>query len=206
MLSDNSGYYVIQLYTDLTPHVLKYLFSSPTTNQHYKINSMYYVSLGTLMISDTELFWITLTSASPHNPMLIKLTFANTSADWAKQMSCSSTSCSIWFSCSLLSTDKSKIYTLFPYNQSSNYNIYISSFETSDGTIVGNRYQSTAWSSSYIVYGSVLSGDNIVATLYWTAYYLAIYNIPSDSFTFKSFSGNLYDVATKSGSSRWASI
>ena len=198
MLSDNSGYYVIQIYTGDIPHVLKYSFSSPTTIQHYILNSMYNAAFGTLMISDTELFWITRTTS--YNAVFIKLTFANTSADWANQMSCSY----YWdinYSASLLSTDKLKIYTLFSYLNSSIWNIYFIWFKTSNGTIVGNRYQSIAWSSSY-VYGSVLNGDNIVATLQCSSWYLVIYNIPADSFTFKSFSGDLYDVAIESGSNR----
>ena len=200
MLSDNSGYYVIQIYTDNIPHVLKYSFSSSTTNQHYILNSMTSYAYGTLMISDTELFWITQTT-SPYNLVFIKLTFANTPANWAKQMSCSSSSCHIDSSWSLLSTDKSKIYTLFVYVQYS-ANIYFSWFRTSNGAIVGNRYKSTFW-SGYGVYGSVLNGDNIVATLYCSSYYLVIYNIPADSFTFKSSSGSsLYDVAIESGSNR----
>ena len=201
MLSDNSGYYVIQKYnTDNILHVLKYSFSSPTTNQQYILNSMYWYAYGTLMISDTELFWITITT-SPYNAVFIKLNFANTSADWAKQMSCSS-SCGIYYSWSLLSTDKSKIYTMFPYAQSS-WNIYLSWFQTSNGAIVDNRYQSTSWSSPN-VYGSVLNGNNIVATLVCSSSpYLVTYNIPADSFTFKSFSGSyLYDVAIESGSNR----
>ena len=200
MLSDNSGYYVIQVYNDGIPHVLKYSFSSPTTNQQYILNSMISFAFGTLMISDSELFWIARTSTSPFNAVFIKLTFANTSADWAKMMSCSG-SCDIWYPWSLLSTDKSKIYSLFSYYQSSIRNIYFSWFQTSNGAIVGNRYQSTPW-SSYGVYGSVLNGDNIVATLACFTTYLVIYNISSDSFTFKSFSYYPYDVVIESGSNR----
>ena len=200
MLSDNTGYYVIQIYTDNIPHVLKYSFSSPT-NQHYKLNDVTDYAYGTLMINDTELFWIVKDNNINRNAVFMKLTFANTSADWANQMSCSG-SWSIYYSASLLSTDKSKIYSLFSYAQSS-WNIYFSWFQTSNGAIVGNRYKSTtSWSSSY-VYGSVLNGDNIFATLYCSpTYYLLIYNIPADSFTFKSFSDYLYDVATESGSGR----
>ena len=201
-MSDNSGYYVIQLYTGNTPHVLKYSFSSPTTNQHYILNSMYIAVFGTLMISDTELFWITRTSTSPYNAVFVKLTFASISADWTNQMSCSTGDWDINCSESLLSTDKLKIYTLFSYYQPNNWNIYFSWFQTSNGAIVGNRYQSTSWSNFHAVYGFVQSGDNIVGTLQCSSFYLVIYNIPSDSFTFKSFSGGLYDVAIEGGSNR----
>ena len=201
MLSDNSGYYVIQRYNDGIPHVLKYLFSS-TTNQNYILNNMNFHAVGTLMISDAELFWITRID-NTYNAVFIKLTFANTSADWANQMNCSgSGSCDIWYSWSLLSTDKSKIYSLFSYYKPFNYIIYFSWLQTSNGAIVGNRYQSTSsWTSN--VYGSALNGDNLVAILQCSSsLYLVIYNIPSDSFTFKSFSGGLFSVATESGSNR----
>ena len=206
MLSDNSGYFVIQSYHNINddiPHVLKYSFSSPT-NQHYKLDNTFVHAYGTLMISDTELFWITRIGTSPFNAVFLKLTFANTSADWAKQMSCSSSLCEIYDSESILSTEKSKIYSLFGY-ASSSFNIYFSWFKTSDGTVVGNRYQSaTSWSGSPTVYGLVLNGYNIVGTLQCSSTYLVIYNIPSDSFTFNSFSSDtyLYDVATESRSNR----
>ena len=199
MLSDNSGYYVIQMYNDLTPHILKYSFLS-SSNQQFILNNIYWLAYGTLKLSDTEFFLITRTT-STHNAVFMKLTFANTSANWAKQMSCSISDCLISFSSSLLSIDRSKIYTIFSYQQTSNWNVYFSSFQTSDGAIVGNRYQSSSWSGSCVTC-SVLNGDNIVSALECTSVYLVVYNIPASSFTFKLFSGILSDWEIEIGSNR----
>ena len=201
VISDNSGYYVIQKYSpDSNPHVLKYTFSSPT-NQHYRLSNQVVYSYATLMISDTELFWISKINSSPFNAAFVKLTFTNSSADWAKQMSCSS-SWGVGFSGSLLSADKSKLYTLVSYSQTTT-NMYFTVFNTSDGTVLGNKYKSSsAWSSSG-GYGAVLSGDNVVATFRCASWYLLVYSILTDSFTFKLFSGSdLYDWALENWSNR----
>ena len=180
---------------------MKYSFSPPT-RQQYILNSMSWHTFGTLMISDIEIFWIA-RFASPYKAVFIKLTFEKTSADWAKQMSCSVSECYMWYSKSLLSTDKSEIYTLFGYYQTSSNSIYFSSFQTSDGTVIGNRYKSSTWSSNYGVYGSVLNGDNIVATLFCASWNLVIYNIPNSTFTFRLFSGSsLNDWEVENGSNR----
>ena len=129
MLSDNSGYYVIQRHDSTidSTRVLKYSFSSPTTNQNYKLDNTFWYASGALMISDTELFWITRTTP-PYNLIFVKFTFANTSADWAKQLSWSSGSWYINYSESLLSTDKSKIYSNLckkPFHSPSRFNFQI---------------------------------------------------------------------------------
>ena len=203
VLSDNSGYFVIQLYSTQTPRVMRYLFSS-STNQQYALTGMYNVAYGTLLISNTELFWITRINTSPLNAVFIKLTFMNLSSDWAKQMSCTS-GWVISYSESLLSADKSKIYSLFAYSQSSVYNIYFYVFNSSDGSNLGNRYQSSAWTGTSSVYGSFMSGDKIVATLVCSnQYFLVIYSISDDTFTFKLFTTglNLYGCAIETGSGR----
>ena len=200
VLSDNSGYYVIQEYNGSIPHILKYSFSS-STNQQYIPSGLTWHAFGTLMISDTELFWITRTT-SPLKMAFTKLTFEVTPANWANQISCLVSNCYIWYSSALLSEDNSAIYSMFDYEQSS-VNIYFSSFKTSDGAIIGNSYISTSWSSFHSVYGLVLNGENIVATLLCTSWNLVIYNIPNSSFTFKLFSGgSLYDWEVENGSNR----
>ena len=201
MISDNSGYYVIQKYSpDSNPHVLKYTFSSPT-NQHYRLNNQFIYSYGTLMISDTELFWISKANSSPFNAAFVKLTFANPSADWAKQISCSS-SWGVGYSVSLLSDNKSRLYTLVSYSQTTT-NMYFTVFNTSDGTVLGNKYKSNPnWYPSG-GFGAVLSGDNVVATFQCTSWYLLVYSILTDSFTFKLFSGsNMYEWALDNWSNR----
>ena len=205
VLSDNSGYYVIQRYTDNIPHVLKYLFSSPNTVQDFKINGMYYYAVGTLMISDTELFGIITNTIAPRNAVFVKLTFASTpAASWAKQIGCSS-GWNTWCSSTLLSLNKSKIYSLFSYQQSLIWNIYFKAINSSDGTTLGNSYRSSAWTSNPYVFGSVLNGDYLTATIICPgSTYLLIYNIPTDSFVFREFpvGNNLRDCAFESTTGR----
>ena len=199
-LPDNSGYYIIQHYpTDTTLHVLNYSHSS-SIYKHYKFDSMSYYSVGSLMISDIELFWITRLNASPQNAVFIKFTFQNTSADWAKKMGCSSSGWNIVNSESVMSSDKLKIFSFLTYSDSL-WNVYFTTFKTSDGSILGTTYKTTvSWSS---VSGSVVNGDNVIAILYCNKYCLTIYNIPSDLFTFKSFSsGSLNGLGLESGSGR----
>ena len=199
-LSDNSGYYVIQHYnTDYIPHVLKYSFST-NVYKHYKFDDMHYYSVGSLMISDSELFWILKILSSPQNAVFIKFTYQSTSADWAKKMGCSSSVWNIINSESVMSSDKLKIFSFLTYSDSL-WNVYFTTFKTSDGLILGTTYKTTvSWSS---VYGSVVNGDNVIAILYCTQYCLTIYNIPSDLFTFKSFSsGSLNGLGVESGSGR----
>ena len=201
MLSDNSGYYIIMRYSDAYPRAMKYLFSTPTSNQNYKLVGMISSVVGTLKITDTEFFWISFIADSFIHAVFVKFTFASTSADWTKKMVSSSNGGILDHSESLLSADKSKIYSLLSYSSSSS-NIYLTIFKTSDGTILGNRYQSN--SNWYYVYGFILNGDNIISTiLRYSQYYLMIYSIALDSFTYILFSGSsLYDLAVESGSGR----
>ena len=204
VLSDNSGYYVIMQYTsDSPPHVMKYLFSSPASNQNYSLVGTNIQLLGSLKITDTEFLWISYTSGSILDALFVKFTFARASADWTNKMVFSSNNANFDHSESLLSADKSKIYSLLSYLYSppSNY-IYLTIFKTSDGTIIGNRYRSN--SGWFGVYGFILSGDYIIASLYSLGqYYLMFYNIPLDSFTYRSFTGSsLYDLAIEAGSGR----
>ena len=120
------------------------------------------------------------------NLHMYKITFSATSVDWAKKI-ISTGAWSIDYSESLLSTDGSKIYSLFPYGISPRY-LYFFTLAVSDGSVSNTRYKST--SSVSIVYWAALSGDYIVAT---TDYFLGvvIYKISTSVFTIKSFSGSL---------------
>ena len=177
------------------PHAMKYLFSSPDSNQNYKLVGTFSDVVGTLKITDTEFFWISFDNSI--NVVFVKFTFASTSADWTNKMVSLLNSGGLDHSESLLSTDKLKIYSLLSYSSSSS-NIYLTIFKTSDGTILGNRYQSN--SGWYSVYGFILSGDNLITSLVCSSkYYLMIYSIPLDSFTYRLFSGTgLYDLAMES--------
>ena len=184
--------------SDAIPHAMKYLFSSPTSNQNYKLVGTFSELVGTLKITDTEFFWISFDNSI--NVVFVKFTFTNTSADWTRKMTSSAGSGSLGHSESLMSRDKSKIYSLLSYSASSPSNIYLTIFKTSDGTILGSRYQSN--SNWYDIYGFILNGDNIITSLVCSSqYYLMIYNIYLDSFTYRLFIGSsLFDLAVESGS------
>ena len=115
-------------------------------------------------------------------------------------MGCSSSGWNIINSESVMSNDMSKIFSFLAYSDSLS-NIYFTTFKTLDGSILGTKYKTTiSWSSAF---SSVVNGDNVIATLLCTQYYLVIYNVASDSFTFKSFSnGFLYGLGVESGSGR----
>ena len=88
-------------------------------------------------------------------------------------------------------------------NQRYIFNIYLTIFKTSDGTILGNRYQAS--SDWFGVYGLILNGDYIISSIFcsFQDYYLMIYNIPLDSFTYRLFTGSsLDDLEVEAESSR----
>ena len=61
-----------------------------------------------------------------------------------------------------------------------------------DGT-VGKRYKSSI--SCTYVFGSGVSGDYIAASVVWTSDYLLMFNIATNLFDIKSFSGtDLYGI------------
>ena len=74
MLSDNSGYYIIMRYSDAYPRAMKYLFSTPTSNQNYKLVGMISSVVGTLKITDTEFFWISFIADSFIHAVFVKFT------------------------------------------------------------------------------------------------------------------------------------
>ena len=107
---------------------------------------------------------------TPYQMHMYKLTFANTSPDWALKLQWPS---GVWYwfdSESLLVS--SSIYSLFVYGNTIKY-IYIAVISVSNGA-VSNRYKSSiSWS---LIYGSAISGDSIIASVYWSTYFLLIFN------------------------------
>ena len=100
-----------------------------------------------------------------------------------------------------MSNDISKIFSFFIDYSDSLSNIYFTTFKTLDISILGMKYKTTIFGSS--AFSSVVNGDNVIATLLCTQYYLVIYNVVSDSFTFKLFfHGYLYGIRIESGSGR----
>ena len=154
-----------------------------------------------LMINDTELFWITETkNFNSYDLMFIEFTYTNApTSNWANILRCSNY-CMLGTSESLISTDKSKIYTLFGHDKSHWY-VSLTVFNSSNGSIVGNKYESNLLSGCSAASGLVLNNNNLVSTLDCNNI-LFIYNITSDLITLKSFIGNLHNWELESWTDR----
>ena len=89
---------------------------------------------------------------------MYKLTFLSTSADWAKEIVCSSGSWVSSVSESVLSSDGSTIYSIFIFG-SSTY-VYFAGLSASDGKVTTSRYKSSVTAS--FVFGGTLNEDYVV--------------------------------------------
>ena len=128
-----------------------------------------------------------------------KITFGSSSVDWAKQMLWTSV-CSLSSSEALLNSDNSQIYSFSTYGMEPSF-VYFVTFYVSDGSVVGSKYASSISCSA--VYGSVLSGSYLVATLYWSDPYILIFNTALSTFLIEKLSGyNLYCLSVDSQSGR----
>ena len=180
-LNDGSGYFVIG--TDNTNYatICKYTFL--TSNAEWQLIPRIYYGYGHLMISNNIIFLLGIFLPN-HDLHMYKITFSSTSPDWANQLVCNSgNNWSSYYSESLLSQDKSTIYSFFVFGLS-RY-LYFVAMSVSDGSVSTNRYKSNNNDISY-VYGSALYEDYIIATTN-TPNYLVIHNIYSNSFIIKSF-------------------
>ena len=149
------------------------------------------------MISNSQLFVLGTTPASPYNLQMLKITLLSTSVDWANQIACTGT-WSASTSESLLSSDGSTIYSFFLFG--SPYYLYFWGLSVSSGSVVTTRYKSSA--AMTYVQGSALSGDYVVATTSSPLSFV-MYSISSSTFTIKSFSGTrLYEWETEPSSGR----
>ena len=102
--------------------------------------------MGQLKITDTQYFMMNNDHSSPYNLFIYKITFGSTSVNWAKTMICPSGSWTAGFWESILSSDSTKIYSLFTYG-SSNY-FYFTTFANSDGSIlIRGSFNNFKWSS-----------------------------------------------------------
>lgn len=149
------------------------------------------------MLSSTQFFIAgTATSGTAHLKMY-KVTFSNTSVDWANQMLCSG-SWTAFYSGSMLSDDGSIIYSYFSFGISSR-NMYFISQSVTSGSVIGSRYKSSV--TVMYIFGSVLNGDYALATTNGPNV-LVIFSLSTSTFTIKNFSGNLYNLSIELSSCR----
>ena len=114
------------------------------------------------------------------------MTLGNTQADWSNKMSWTTNPWDTFGSEALLSSDGSLIFSFIVYGNPRK--IYFSTFNTTSGSAIGNRYKSSIGMSS--IFGSLLLGDYIITTPFeGTPNYFMLFNIVTQKFTIKRFSG-----------------
>ena len=200
LMPNNLGYYVIARDTTSSnyPAICQYLFSDTANSQWQQISYYYRYVYGSLLITNTQLLMFGFTNSSPYPMHMLKVTFGATSPDWANTMAWGSGTCSTYYSESLLSSDSTKIYSIFSFQ---NWNLYITSFNVTDGSVIGSRYKSSiTWK---IAFGSALYGDYIAASVTCgTSWYVLLYNISTSTFLIRLFSGATYLVSLETSSGR----
>ena len=186
LLSDNSGYYVLGGDVTNKASIWKYLFSSSITADCQQIPSFRDYPYWQLKITDSSFFIIGRDPAAEYDLHIYTFTFAQTSPTWSSRMVCPFNGCAVSISDAL--SESSKIYSLIAYGNS--YKLYLTAFLSIDGSIISSRYKSNLSCST--VYGIAKSGDYIIASIGCNAYYLFIFNIATDSVTFKNYGGNTF--------------
>ena len=159
------------------------MFTSPSNSGCQQFSNFNSYAIGQLKISDSSMFMIGVDPSSYHLH-LYKHTFSNTSPDWSLKLSWPSGTWTIgtYESDSLLIS--SSIYAFFAYG-STNY-LYMAVISLSDGT-VSNRHKSSVSCNS--LRGSGNNGDYIAASVTWSSSYLLMFNIATNLFDIKLFSG-----------------
>ena len=141
------------------------------------------------MISNSQFFVLGVSTTSPYNLQMFKITFSLTSVNWANQIACSAGTWTAYDSESVLSSDGSTIYSFSTFGVTTY--LYFLGLSVSDGSVTTTRFRSSA--SVLYILGSALNGDYVVATTYpSTSASIVIYRISSSTFTIKSFSGSLH--------------
>ena len=197
-LADSSSYFVIGYDGSNTAKICKYTFSLSSAQCQTITNIK--TGFGQLMISNSQFFILGVTINSPFNLQMYKVTFLSSSADWAKQIACTSGPWSAADSESLLSSDGSKIYSFFLFGSSSTtLYLYFCGLSVSDGSVATTRYKSSTTATN--VFGSALNGDYVIATT-WNPSSLVMYSISSSKFKIKFFYGTYlygWEVEPSSG-------
>ena len=199
VLSDSSGYFILGLKISKpsSDYIWKYLHSSSNA-QWQEVTSVDSNVFAPLVWNNDQIFFIGLDSIK-EAMHFYKITFGSSSVDWAKQMLWTSV-CSLSSSEALLNSDNSQIYSFSTYGMEPSF-VYFVTFYVSDGSVVGSKYASSISCSA--VYGSVLSGSYLVATLYWSDPFILIFNTALSTFLIEKLSGyNLYCLSVDSQSGR----
>ena len=136
--------------------ILSYVFSSASCQWQSVTNIV--IGYGHLMISNTQFFVVGTGPSAPYDLHMYKLTFSNTSVNWADKIACASGTWTSSFSESILSADGLIIYTFINFGLSQY--LYFVSLSVSTGSVDGTRYKSNTIIG--YVWGSALNGDYLI--------------------------------------------
>ena len=197
----NLGYYFIG---DLTRYstICKYLQgqSSSKCQTIYSISSSGFSSI----ILSSNQFYVSGELYSDNKKLILaKITYGSSSFDWGVSIQSSSgKNASSAFQGVVLSSDKSKLYIVFPfgsftYTDASGLNVdqivYFITLSASTGSSIGTSYKLSSGAS--MTYGAVLAGDYLVSPFYSYSSkllsFFIIYNTATSVFSFKYFNGFL---------------
>ena len=197
ILSDNSGYY---FYASSSKQIWKYLFTSPQNALCQLIPNIYFKDID-LKISDTSFFIIG--QGDNGSMQMTKITFGNTSPDWANYLSCPKRNWKYYAAETVhVST---YIYSFFlyglPYNQ---WYLYLTSMSSIDGLVSTLRYKSNSY--IYDLFWSEASGSNIILVgkqIKNNVQYILIYSTETEIFTIRNiYYGTIDWLTIDSGTGR----
>ena len=139
------------------------------------------------MIPSDQFYFLYADASSPYTLNMYKITFGQTSSDWANKMACNSGTWTTGLSESLLSTSGSLIYSYFIYGDSVKY-MYLVSFVASTGSVFGSRYRSSAvWTT---IYGIAQIGNYVTTIATCSDTYLVAFNVETSKFLLRLFNGD----------------
>ena len=140
---------------------------------------------GQLKISDDTFFFVgTYPTLSPYALHFFRYLFGNTSPVWSFKLDGAS-GYSAFYSESLLSTDKTRIYTFDIYGNP-RY-LYFITFDSSNGSVLGSRYKSSiSWGR---VNGGTIKDKFLMVTVECLDINLIIVNTETSEILIKKFDG-----------------
>ena len=156
-----------------------------------KFPSIKSYSHGNLMLADSQLFLMGKDDSIVTRLHLFKITFTTSSYDWTNKITCS-LDCSLYLSESILSSDYSKIYSMFPLENPAY--LYFITLNATSGSIIGSRYRSSIPWSSWL--NSAHSSNMLLFTALCSSFNLLIYDTNLLEFTMKQINNiSVYGIA-----------
>lgn len=142
--SDNSSFYVL-CFKSSNPKQIRiwsYSPSAPTIAPCQDISDLRYPPSISIMVSEGDFIVARAGVASPYDMLFKRFTFGSTAAVWADTIACPSGTWDASSSEAMLSADSSYFYALYTFGVLPNYYAFFMTFNTSNGAIIGSRYQS----------------------------------------------------------------